>query len=141
VREHQYRTPSSNTPPKSTGHTRLSRTVKEVLINAYLEAYELDQPKVTAKNFLIPCLSKDKFIYELLYEIGRALDDEDSFLIQYSVTSMPWFYGGMHDLMILKEGGLRGSKSVKPQLKETSPWHKGISLTELPRSSSRTMKS
>lgn len=49
--------------------TELSRTAKEILINAYLQAQQLGQKKVTAKNLLIPCLEKDKMIEEILYDI------------------------------------------------------------------------
>ncbi|MCX6796510.1 MAG: AAA family ATPase, partial [Candidatus Falkowbacteria bacterium] len=49
--------------------TELSRTAKEIFINAYLQAYQLGQKKVTAKNLIMPCLEKDEVIAEILYEL------------------------------------------------------------------------
>lgn len=54
---------------KSSGHTRLSRTVKEILVDAYVQAYNLGQRKVTTKNFMIPIMDKDGAIKEILYEL------------------------------------------------------------------------
>lgn len=49
--------------------TELSKTVREVLVEAYVSAYQMGQSKVTAKNFIIPCLNKDKILKELLYDL------------------------------------------------------------------------
>jgi len=49
--------------------TELSRTAKEILIEAYLQAHQLGQRKVTTKNLLISCLEKDKVIEEVLYDL------------------------------------------------------------------------
>jgi ATP-dependent Clp protease ATP-binding subunit ClpC len=49
--------------------TELSRTAKEVFINAYLQAYQLGQRKVSAKNLIMPCLEKDETIAEILYDL------------------------------------------------------------------------
>lgn len=54
---------------KTEGKTRLSNTVKEVLIEAYLQAENLGQKKVTAKNFIIPLLNKNKVLEEILFEL------------------------------------------------------------------------
>jgi len=53
---------------KSEKKTKLSGSLKEVLIQAYLAASNLGQKKVTAKNFIIPCLGKDKILKEILYD-------------------------------------------------------------------------
>lgn len=55
--------------PVSQEKTVLSRTVKEVLVDAYLHGYKLGQRKVTPKNFLIPVMSKDKVINEIMYDL------------------------------------------------------------------------
>src|SRR3989339_895367 len=39
--------------------TELSRTIKEALIESYIQVYKLQQRKVTPKNFIIPCREKD----------------------------------------------------------------------------------
>lgn len=49
--------------------TELSRTAKEIFIDGYIQAYQLGQKKVTAKNLLIPCMERDKMISEILYEM------------------------------------------------------------------------
>src|SRR3989339_45165 len=49
--------------------TELSRTIKEALIESYIQVYKLQQRKVTPKNFIIPCLEKDKMIKEILYDL------------------------------------------------------------------------
>ena len=49
--------------------TELSRSAKEILVNAYMQASQLGQRKVTAKNLLIPCLEQDKAIEEILYDM------------------------------------------------------------------------
>ncbi len=54
-------------PPKP-GPTRLSRTLKEVLIEAYWQAVNLGQKKVAAINFLIPCLERNQPIKDILFE-------------------------------------------------------------------------
>ncbi len=51
------------------GKTELSRNAKEILIEAYLQANQLGQRKVTAKNLLIPCLERDEMIGEILYDL------------------------------------------------------------------------
>lgn len=55
--------------PESREKTILSRSVKEVLIEAYLDAQRLGQSKVSAKNLLIPCLKKDKLLEDMLYDL------------------------------------------------------------------------
>src|SRR3989339_350253 len=52
--------------------TELSRTIKEALIESYIQVYKLQQRKVTPKNFIIPCLEKDKMIKEILYDLAVA---------------------------------------------------------------------
>ena len=55
----------------NTGSRRLdfSNELKEVLIEAYLNAAEMGQPKVTVKNFIIPCLEKNEILEEILYDL------------------------------------------------------------------------
>src|SRR3989339_649485 len=48
--------------------TELSRTIKEALIESYIQVYKLQQRKVTPKNFIIPCLEKDKMIKEIIFQ-------------------------------------------------------------------------
>ncbi|RLC38950.1 hypothetical protein DRH27_00960 [Candidatus Falkowbacteria bacterium] len=56
--------------PNSGNKTKLSTELKEVLISAYLQAYNFGQKKVTAKNLIIPALEKDKILSEILYDFG-----------------------------------------------------------------------
>jgi ATP-dependent Clp protease ATP-binding subunit ClpC len=51
------------------GKTRLSNTVKEALIEAYLQAEKLGQKRVSPKNFIIPLINKNKILEEILYEM------------------------------------------------------------------------
>ncbi len=55
--------------PRQAARTLLSRTIREVLVDAYISAYQLGQKKVTPKNFIIPCLAKDSILKEILYEL------------------------------------------------------------------------
>lgn len=54
---------------KSSGHTKWTCAVKEILIDAYIQAYTLGQKKVTAKNFIVPLMDKDKAIKNILYDL------------------------------------------------------------------------
>ena len=54
--------------------TRLSRAIKEVLINSYLSAVSLGQKKVTPKNLIITCMQYDPVISEILYDFGIDQD-------------------------------------------------------------------
>ncbi len=49
--------------------TILSNGVKEVLVEAYLQAESLGQKKVKAMNFILPCMAHDKILYEILYDL------------------------------------------------------------------------
>lgn len=57
--------------------TTLGNDTKKALVDAYLEAYNLGIPKVTAKNFLMPCMHYDKIINEILYDL--EVEDEKIF--------------------------------------------------------------
>lgn len=54
---------------KDLAHTDISRTVKEIFIDSYLQGSRLGQKKVTPKNFIIPIMNKDKYIKEVLYDL------------------------------------------------------------------------
>jgi len=56
--------------PSSGNKTKLSTPLKEVLIDAYLQAHNLGQKKVSAKNLIIPALEKDNILSEILYDFG-----------------------------------------------------------------------
>lgn len=49
--------------------SELSRTAKEIFIEAYLQACQLGQKKVSSINLLMPCIEKDKMIEEILLEM------------------------------------------------------------------------
>lgn len=55
--------------PATKERTKLSKTVKRILVDAYLSAYRLGQKKVTPKNLLIPCLEHDGILQEILYDL------------------------------------------------------------------------
>ena len=48
---------------------RISEEVKEILIEAYGQAYNLGQKKVKALNLILPCLRHDKDLAEILYDL------------------------------------------------------------------------
>lgn len=50
-------------------YTVLSNGVKEILVEAYLQAESLGQKKVKAMNFILPCMAHDKILYEILYDL------------------------------------------------------------------------
>lgn len=60
--------------PEGKGHTVFSLDTKEIFIDAYLQAMDMEEKKVTVKNFLIPILSKEKYISELLLELEITED-------------------------------------------------------------------
>ena len=49
--------------------TELSSSVKEILVDAYLDAYRAGQKKVKAINLILPCMIRDKNIAEILYDL------------------------------------------------------------------------
>ena len=49
--------------------TKISKEAKEVLVEAYLEAYQLELKEVEVMNLLLPCMRKDKALAEILYEL------------------------------------------------------------------------
>jgi len=51
------------------GRTELSSEVKEVLVEAYLEAYKFGQKKVKAMNLILPCMAHDQNLAEILYDL------------------------------------------------------------------------
>ncbi|MEA3463862.1 MAG: ATP-dependent Clp protease ATP-binding subunit [Patescibacteria group bacterium] len=55
--------------PLSRGRLGLSVRVKEVLVDAYLDAYKSGQKKVKAINLILPCIVRDKNIAEILYDL------------------------------------------------------------------------
>ncbi|MEA3449685.1 MAG: ATP-dependent Clp protease ATP-binding subunit [Patescibacteria group bacterium] len=57
--------------------TVISKTLKKVLIEAYLGALNKGQHKVSAKNFIIPIIHNDNIIKELLYEL--EIDEQKLF--------------------------------------------------------------
>ncbi|MCK4539604.1 ATP-dependent Clp protease ATP-binding subunit [Candidatus Parcubacteria bacterium] len=59
---------------KSENKTQLSKTVREVFIEAYINAYKLRQKKVSAKNFIIPCLKRNNIIKEILLDFDVNKD-------------------------------------------------------------------
>lgn len=63
--------------------TSLSTEVKEILVTAYLDANNLGQNKVTAKNLLIPIAKENEIIREILFEL--AVDQDKIFNV------MLWF--------------------------------------------------
>jgi ATP-dependent Clp protease ATP-binding subunit ClpC len=54
--------------------TTLSVDIKEVFVDAYLQALNLRQYKVSPKNFIIPCLVKDNVLFEIFYDMEIDLD-------------------------------------------------------------------
>lgn len=48
---------------------RISEEVKEILIEAYGQAYNLGQKKVKVLNLILPCLRLDKDLAEILYDL------------------------------------------------------------------------
>jgi len=54
--------------------TALSNTLKELLVDSYLDAMKFGQKKVTTKNFIIPILKKDKILSEILYDLEVDMD-------------------------------------------------------------------
>jgi len=57
--------------------TDLSNNFKNILISAYIEAYNFGQKKVSAKNLLLSCVKKDKIIKDILYDF--EVDEEKIF--------------------------------------------------------------
>lgn len=55
--------------PSEDDNTRLSSEIKEVLIEAYLHASNFGQKKVTAINFILPCMKYDNNLNEILYDL------------------------------------------------------------------------
>ena len=55
--------------PKAKGRTELSPAVKEVLVEAYIQALEIGQNKVNPLNFIIPSMKHDKVLFEILYDL------------------------------------------------------------------------
>jgi len=55
--------------PRHKSRTHLGNAAKKVLVEAYLEAYELGIPKVTAKNLLVGCMRQDDIVNEILYDL------------------------------------------------------------------------
>ncbi|MEA1962976.1 MAG: ATP-dependent Clp protease ATP-binding subunit [Patescibacteria group bacterium] len=53
---------------KGENKTQLSKTVREIFIEAYISAYRLGQKKVSVKNFIIPCLKRNNIIKEILLD-------------------------------------------------------------------------
>ncbi|MFH1822533.1 MAG: ATP-dependent Clp protease ATP-binding subunit [Patescibacteria group bacterium] len=48
---------------------KLSSEVKEILIEAYTEAYNLGQQKIKVLNLILPSLKRDKVLAEILYDL------------------------------------------------------------------------
>jgi len=55
--------------PSSKERTELSPEIKEVLIEAYIQASEVGQDKVVPINFIVPAMNYDKVLYEILYDL------------------------------------------------------------------------
>ncbi|RMD58737.1 AAA family ATPase [Candidatus Parcubacteria bacterium] len=55
-------------------NTALSEQVQRIFIEAYLDAYELEMSRVEPMNLLLPCLRNDKYLYEILYDLGVDFD-------------------------------------------------------------------
>jgi ATP-dependent Clp protease ATP-binding subunit ClpC len=51
------------------GRTELSNEIKEVFVNAYLDARDLGLKKVKPLNFILPCMAGDKNLSEILYDL------------------------------------------------------------------------
>lgn len=55
--------------PTTKYKTELSIALKEVLVESYFMATELGQNKVDPLDFIIPCIKKDKILFEILYDL------------------------------------------------------------------------
>lgn len=55
-------------------NTEMSHSLKEVLLESYIEAMRVGQKKVLPMNFILPSLARDKNISEILYELEIDAD-------------------------------------------------------------------
>ncbi len=91
--------------PLFRGHLSISSAVQEILILAFINAYQLQQDSVDVLNIVLFCYSKDPILAEILYDLDV---DEDK--IKNTVT---WFrvnrrlldnYNNYRHLALLKPG-------------------------------------
>lgn len=71
-------------PEKEKTRTEISTEVKEILIEAYLDANNLGQGTVSGVNMIIPAIEKDKMLEEILFDI--EIDKEKIYNV------ILWFY-------------------------------------------------
>jgi len=87
------------------GRSELASPLQEVLIEAFIDAYNLDQKSVDVLNLILFCYEKDKFLAEILYDLEL---DKDKI-----ANAIEWFrvnkillerYHNFKQLAILKPG-------------------------------------
>jgi len=83
---------------------RISEEVKEILIEAYGQAYNLGQRRVKALNLILPCLRHDKNLAEILYDLEV---DEDKIK-----NIVEWFR--VNERLIDNYKGYKRSARFKP---------------------------
>src|SRR3989339_517612 len=90
--------------PVSENKTVFSKTIRSVLVDAYIEAESLEQKKVTAKNFIIPIIRSNEVLREVLYDL--EIDEEKIFNV------LTWFI--VNDKLIENHRLYRKSAAYKP---------------------------
>lgn len=67
-------------------HTVVSKTAQEIFVEAYLDAYQLGQKKVSAKNLLLPCMKYNNIIKEILLEYEIDQDKIYNVILWFSIN-------------------------------------------------------
>lgn len=70
----------------SGGRVIFSNSLKEALVEAYLEANNFGVKKVTEKNFLIPALRQDKMLSEILYDLEVDQDKIKNVILWFIIN-------------------------------------------------------
>ncbi len=68
------------------GKPDLSGAVKEVLLTAYIEAYEAGQKRVRPLNFILAAVAQDKYLEEILYDLEVDRDKINNVIAWFRVN-------------------------------------------------------
>ncbi len=71
---------------KKRDRTVLSNEIKEILIDAYINAGKLGRKKVSPKNLLVPCLKRDEYLKEVLYDFEVDIDKINNVILWFIIN-------------------------------------------------------